>query len=163
MTKELCVLARSSPEDKFKLVTGLKQLEKCVAVTGDGTNDAPALRAAHVGLAMNLVGTDVAKEAADIMLLDDNFVSIITAVKWGRNIYDSIRKFIQFQLTVNIVALILCFLGSVILNKSPLTSVQMLWVNLIMDTFAALALATEPPSDEVLKRDPVSTNEYIVS
>lgn len=163
MTKELCVLARSSPEDKFKLVTGLKQLEKCVAVTGDGTNDAPALRAAHVGLAMNLVGTDVAKEAADIMLLDDNFVSIITAVKWGRNIYDSIRKFIQFQLTVNIVALILCFLGSVILNKSPLTSVQMLWVNLIMDTFAALALATEPPSDEVLKRDPVSINEYIVS
>lgn len=163
MAKELRVLARSSPEDKFKLVTGLKQLEKCVAVTGDGTNDAPALRAAHVGLAMNLVGTDVAKEAADIMLLDDNFVSIITAVKWGRNIYDSIRKFIQFQLTVNIVALILCFLGSVILNKSPLTSVQMLWVNLIMDTFAALALATEPPSNEVLKRNPVSTNEYIVS
>lgn len=163
MTKELSVLARSSPEDKFKLVTGLKQLQKCVAVTGDGTNDAPALRAAHVGLAMNLVGTDVAKEAADIMLLDDNFCSIITAVKWGRNIYDSIRKFIQFQLTVNIVALILCFLGSVILNKSPLTSVQMLWVNLIMDTFAALALATEPPSDEVLQRPPVSTKEYIVS
>ena len=163
ITNSLCVLARSSPQDKFKLVTGLKQIGACVAVTGDGTNDAPALRSAHVGLAMNKVGTDVAKEAADIILLDDDFCSIVTAVKWGRNIYDCVRKFIQFQLTVNIVALILCFIGSVIIKKSPLTAVQMLWVNLIMDTFAALALSTEPPSDEVLRRPPVSTNEYIVS
>ena len=162
ITNSLQVLARASPDDKFKLVIGLKQINACVAVTGDGTNDAPALRQAHVGLAMNKVGTDVAKEAADIILVDDNFCSIITAVKWGRNIYDCIRKFIQFQLTVNIVALILCFVGAVIIKKSPLTVVQMLWVNLIMAKFTALALSTEPPSDEVLERHPESTNEYIV-
>jgi Ca2+ transporting ATPase len=120
---ELVVLARSSPQDKFLLVTGLKQLGDVVSVTGDGANDAPALKKSDVGLAMNITGTDIAKEAADIILLDDNFSSIIVAVKWGRNIYDCIRKFLQFQLTVNLVALFLCFVGAVVVEKSPLTAV----------------------------------------
>jgi Ca2+ transporting ATPase len=160
---ELRVLARSSPLDKYLLVTGLKYMGKCVAVTGDGTNDAPALKTADVGFAMGITGTEVAKEAADIILLDDNFSSIITAVKWGRNIYNSVRKFLQFQLTVNIVAMFIAFIGGVVLGQSPITSVQMLWVNLIMDTFAALALATEPPSEDLLKEQPYGKNENIVN
>jgi Ca2+ transporting ATPase len=159
----LRVLARSTPEDKFLLVTGLKELGNVVAVTGDGTNDAPALRKSDVGLAMNLSGTPLAKEAADIILIDDNFASIITAIKWGRNIYDCIRKFLQFQLTVNLVALFMSFLGAVVVKESPLTAVQMLWVNLIMDTLAALALATEKPSDSQLNRQPHSRSEYIIT
>jgi Ca2+ transporting ATPase len=123
LAQNLTVIARSSPQDKFLLVTGLKQLGDVVSVTGDGANDAPALKKSDVGLAMHLAGTDVAKEAADIILLDDNFASIIVAVKWGRNIYDCIRKFLQFQLTVNLVALFLCFLGAVVVEKSPLTAV----------------------------------------
>lgn len=152
ITAELRVLARSSPEDKYLLVTGLKEQQKVVAVTGDGTNDAPALAKADVGFAMGISGTDVAKNACDIILTDDNFCSVLTAVKYGRNVYDNVRKFLQFQLTVNIVALFIVFAGSVIFADPPLTSVQMLWVNLIMDTFAALALATEPPNDELLNR-----------
>jgi Ca2+ transporting ATPase len=112
---------------------------------------------------MGIAGTRVAQEAAGIIILDDNFSSIVTACKWGRNIYDSIRKFIQFQLTVNIVALFMAFLGGVITRESPLNSIQMLWVNLIMDTFASLALATEPPNDELLKRKPYGRNDYIVT
>ncbi len=135
-------MARSSPEDKYIMTVGLKQLGHVVAVTGDGTNDAPALRKADIGFAMGIAGTDVAKEAADIVLLDDNFRSIVTAVKWGRNILDSIQKFLQFQLTVNLVALALALMGSIVVGESPLNSIQMLWVNLIMDTLAALALAT---------------------
>ena len=161
--KELKVLARSSPEDKYLLVTGLKQLNNVVAVTGDGTNDAPALKKADIGFAMGLAGTEVAKEAAGIILMDDNFASIVTAVKWGRNIFDGIRKFLQFQVTVNIVAIFMAFLGGVVLRESPLTPIQMLWVNLIMDTFAALALATEEPTDELLTRPPYPRDEYMIT
>ena len=160
---KLQVLARSTPEDKYMLVTGLKDLGNVVAVTGDGTNDAPALKKADVGFAMGITGTEVAKEASDIILLDDNFASIITAVKWGRNIYENVRKFLQFQLTVNCVAMFIVFLGGVALNDPPLTSVQMLWVNLIMDTGAALALATEPPGDDLLTRKPYKRDETIVT
>jgi Ca2+-transporting ATPase len=134
-----------------------------VGVTGDGTNDAPALKAADVGLAMNS-GTSVAKEAADIVVLDDNFASIVTAIKWGRCVYDNIRKFLQFQLTVNVVALLLVFIGAVIgLADSPLNAVQMLWVNLIMDTMGALALGTEMPTDELLKRPPFKREAWLVN
>ena len=118
--KNLRVLARSRPEDKYLLVTGLREMDDVVAVTGDGTNDAPALKKADVGFAMGIAGTDVAKAAADIILLDDNFSSIVKACSWGRNIYDNIRRFLQFQLTVNVVALISAFIGARILKESPL-------------------------------------------
>ena len=154
IAKKLKVLARSSPEDKYLLVTGLRDEGHVVAVTGDGTNDAPALNKADVGFSMGLTGTDVAKNASDIVLTDDNFCSVLTAVKYGRNIFDSVRKFLQFQLTVNVVALFIVFSGAIIFEDPPLTSVQMLWVNLIMDTFAALALATESPSNALLDRQP---------
>lgn len=163
IAKQLRVLARSSPTDKYLLATGLKQLGNVVAMTGDGTNDAPALKKADIGFAMGIAGTQVAKEAAGIILLDDNFNSIVTAVKYGRNIFDCIRKFLQFQLTVNIVAISVAFLGAVFINESPLTAVQMLWVNLIMDTLAALALATDPPQDELLVRMPYSRKEKIIT
>lgn len=140
------MLARCTPEDKFVLVTGLMDEGKVVAVTGDGTNDAPALNKANVGFSMGIAGTNVAQNASDIVLTNDDFCSVLTAVKYGRNIYDNVRKFLQFQLTVNVAAMFIVFSGALIFEDAPLTPVQMLWVNLIMDTFAALALATEPPS-----------------
>lgn len=123
IVKELRVLARSTPMDKYILTTGLKQLGNVVAVTGDGTNDAAALKKADVGFAMGKAGTEVAKEAADIILLDDNFGSLVTSIKWGRNVYDSIRKFLQFQLTVNMVAMFMALVGGIFLGDSPLNSI----------------------------------------
>ena len=159
----LDVLARSRPEDKYALVTGLKERQHIVAATGDGTNDAPALKKADVGFAMGIAGTEVARDAADIILLDDNFSSIVKAVLWGRNIYDSIRKFLQFQLTVNVVAVTITLIGAAIIKQDVLKPIQMLWINLIMDTFASLALATEEPVPALLDRKPHSRNEYMVS
>lgn len=152
----LQVMARSSPMDKHMLVKHLKSVcNEVVAVTGDGTNDAPALHEADIGLAMGIAGTEVAKESADVIILDDNFSTIVTVVKWGRSVYINIQKFVQFQLTVNIVALIVNFLSACFTGSAPLTAVQLLWVNMIMDTLGALALATEPPNDDLMKRPPV--------
>ena len=159
----LRVLARSSPEDKYLLVTGIQDCEGVVAVTGDGTNDAPALTKADVGFSMGITGTDVAKGASDIILLDDNFSSIVVALKYGRNVYDNVRKFLQFQLSVNVVALFSCLIGSLAFQKSPLAAIQLLWVNLIMDSLASLALATETPKPELLMRPPYRKQEYIIS
>ncbi|XP_041744424.1 plasma membrane calcium-transporting ATPase 1 isoform X1 [Coregonus clupeaformis] len=165
---KLRVLARSSPTDKHTLVKGIMdstvlETRQVVAVTGDGTNDGPALKKADVGFAMGIAGTDVAKEASDIILTDDNFTSIVKAVMWGRNVYDSISKFLQFQLTVNVVAVIVAFTGACITQDSPLKAVQMLWVNLIMDTLASLALATEPPTESLLLRKPYGRNKPLIS
>ncbi|VDL92038.1 unnamed protein product [Schistocephalus solidus] len=165
---KLRVLARSSPQDKYMLVDGiigshLRNNREVVAVTGDGTNDAPALKRADVGFAMGLTGTDVAKEASDIIITDDNFTSIVKAVMWGRNVYDSIAKFLQFQLTVNVVAVVVAFVGACFITDSPLRAVQMLWVNLIMDTLASLALATETPTEELLKRAPYGRTKPLIS
>uniref|UniRef100_A0A8C1JM98 Calcium-transporting ATPase n=1 Tax=Cyprinus carpio TaxID=7962 RepID=A0A8C1JM98_CYPCA len=165
---KLRVLARSSPTDKHTLVKGIidstvGETRQVVAVTGDGTNDGPALKKADVGFAMGIAGTDVAKEASDIILTDDNFTSIVKAVMWGRNVYDSISKFLQFQLTVNVVAVIVAFTGACITQDSPLKAVQMLWVNLIMDTLASLALATEPPTEALLLRRPYGRDKPLIS
>lgn len=157
------VLSRARPMDKMRLVKLLQDSGHVVAVTGDGTNDAPALNYANVGLAMGRTGTSVAKEASDIILLDDSFRSIVNAVMWGRSLYQNIQRFILFQLTINVAALGIAFLGPFIGVKFPLTVIQMLWVNLIMDTFAALALATEPPHWNVMKRPPRKSKDFIVT
>ncbi|KJE89783.1 calcium-translocating P-type ATPase [Capsaspora owczarzaki ATCC 30864] len=161
----LQVLARSSPMDKQVLVDTLKKAGQVVAVTGDGTNDGPALKLANVGFSMGIAGTEVAKEASDIVLMDDNFASIVKAVSWGRNVYDSIRRFLQFQMTVNVAAVALAFIGSITSEhgESPLKPVQLLWVNLIMDTMAALALATDSPTPDMLKRKPYAKNESLIT
>jgi Ca2+-transporting ATPase len=158
------VMARSSPMDKHTLVKHLRTtLEEVVAVTGDGTNDAPALHEADIGLAMGIAGTEVAKESADVIILDDNFSTIVTVAKWGRSVYVNIQKFVQFQLTVNIVALIVNFSSACLTGNAPLTAVQLLWVNMIMDTLGALALATEPPTDDLMKKSPVGRKGNFIS
>ncbi|KAK9129675.1 hypothetical protein Sjap_010162 [Stephania japonica] len=158
------VMARSSPLDKHTLVRHLKGMfDEVVAVTGDGTNDAPALHEADIGLAMGIAGTEVAKESADVIILDDNFSTIVTVAKWGRSVYINIQKFVQFQLTVNVVALIVNFSSACLTGNAPLTAVQLLWVNMIMDTLGALALATEPPNDELMKRTPVGRKGNFIS
>ena len=162
ITENLKVMARSQPLHKYALVLGLKSLKNVVAVTGDGTNDAPALSKSDVGFAM-FAGTDIAKEASDIVIIDNNFSSIVTAIIYGRNIYDNIRKFLQFQLSVNFCACILVFVCACIGNETPLTPIQMLWVNLIMDSLGSLALATEPPYEELLQRKPTKRNESIIN
>ncbi|PIN06164.1 Calcium transporting ATPase [Handroanthus impetiginosus] len=158
------VMARSSPLDKHTLVKHLRTtFNEVVAVTGDGTNDAPALHEADIGLAMGIAGTEVAKESADVIILDDNFSTIVTVAKWGRSVYVNIQKFVQFQLTVNIVALIVNFFSACLTGSAPLTAVQLLWVNMIMDTLGALALATEPPNEELMKKSPVGRTGNFIS
>ena len=159
---DLKIMSRARPTDKQRLVQLLQQRGAVVAVTGDGTNDAPALNHAQVGLSMG-TGTSVAKEASDITLLDDSFNSIGTAVMWGRSLYKNIQRFIVFQLTINFVALFIVLLGSLVGTTLPLTVTQMLWVNLIMDTFAALALASIPPSESVMKEKPRKSTDFIIT
>lgn len=161
----LQVLARSSPTDKQLLVGMLKEAGEVVAVTGDGTNDGPALKMADIGFSMGISGTEVAIAASDVVLLDDNFASIVKAALWGRNIFDAIRKFIQFQLTVNVVAVAIAFVGTLSGShgESPLTAVQLLWVNLIMDSLAALSLATEAPTPSLLERKPIGRDAPLIT
>ncbi|CAL5381760.1 unnamed protein product [Camellia sinensis] len=170
----LQVMARSLPLDKHKLVAHLRtEFKEIVAVTGDGTNDAPALHEADIGLAMGIAGTEilktqnwtpqVAKENADVVIMDDNFKTIVNVAKWGRSVYINIQKFVQFQLTVNIVALMINFISACISGSAPLTAVQLLWVNMIMDTLGALALATEPPNDDLMKRPPIGRNVTFIT
>ncbi|XP_071700936.1 calcium-transporting ATPase 10, plasma membrane-type-like [Rutidosis leptorrhynchoides] len=159
----ISVMGRSSPNDKLLLVQALRKIGHVVAVTGDGTNDAPALHEADIGLAMGIQGTEVAKESSDIIILDDNFASVVKVVRWGRSVYANIQKFIQFQLTVNVAALVINVVAAVSSGDVPLNAVQLLWVNLIMDTLGALALATEPPTDHLMDRHPVGRREPLIT
>ncbi|XP_061995270.1 putative calcium-transporting ATPase 13, plasma membrane-type [Rosa rugosa] len=160
---KICVMARSSPFDKLLMVQCLKQKGHVVAVTGDGTNDAPALKEADIGLSMGIQGTEVAKESSDIVIMDDNFASVATVLMWGRCVYNNIQKFIQFQLTVNVAALVINFVAAVSAGQVPLTAVQLLWVNLIMDTLGALALATEKPTRELMEKPPVGRTAPLIT
>jgi Ca2+-transporting ATPase len=159
----LRVLARARPLDKFKMVELLQDRGEVVAVTGDGTNDAPALKKADVGLAMGIAGTEVAKEASKIVLLDDAFSTIVKAVHWGRSLYENIQRFIQFQLTINVSALTIAFLGPFFGIQPPFTVLQLLWINVIMDTFASIALCSEPPRPEVMLAPPKRKDENILT
>ncbi|XP_022565214.2 calcium-transporting ATPase 8, plasma membrane-type isoform X2 [Brassica napus] len=163
ISERISVMGRSSPNDKLLLVQSLRRRGHVVAVTGDGTNDAPALHEADIGLAMGIAGTEVAKESSDIIILDDNFASVVKVVRWGRSVYANIQKFIQFQLTVNVAALIINVVAAISSGDVPLTAVQLLWVNLIMDTLGALALATEPPTDHLMGRPPVGRKEPLIT
>ncbi|KAK9285694.1 hypothetical protein L1049_024893 [Liquidambar formosana] len=158
------VMARSSPLDKHTLVKHLRTThDEVVAVTGDRTNDAPALHEADIGLAMGIAGTEVAKESADVIILDDDFSTIVTLAKWGRSVYLNVQKFIQFQLTVNVVALIVNFSSACLTGNVPLTAVQLWWVNMIIDTLGALALVAEPPTDDLMKRSPCWKKRKLIS
>jgi Ca2+-transporting ATPase len=159
----LRVLARARPLDKYKMVELLQERGEVVAVTGDGTNDAPALKKADVGLAMGIAGTEVAKEASKIVLLDDAFSTIVKAVQWGRSLYENIQRFIQFQLTINVSALTIAFLGPFFGVRPPFTVLQLLWINVIMDTFASIALCSEPPRPEVMLAPPKRKDENILT
>ncbi|XWS08904.1 hypothetical protein CRYUN_Cryun40dG0040600 [Craigia yunnanensis] len=161
--EKIRVMARSSPFDKLLMVQCLKQKGHVVAVTGDGTNDAPALKEADIGLSMGIQGTEVAKESSDIVILDDNFASVATVLRWGRCVYTNIQKFIQFQLTVNVAALCINFVAAVSAGDVPLTAVQLLWVNLIMDTLGALALSTERPTKELMGKPPVGRTAPLIT
>ncbi|PIN07951.1 Calcium transporting ATPase [Handroanthus impetiginosus] len=163
VAKKISVMGRSSPTDKLLLVQTLRKQGEVVAVTGDGTNDAPALHEADIGLSMGIQGTEVAKESSDIIILDDNFASVVKVVRWGRSVYANIQKFIQFQLTVNVAALVINVVAAVSSGDVPLNTVQLLWVNLIMDTLGALALATEPPTNHLMDRPPVGRREPLVT
>ncbi|PUZ71364.1 hypothetical protein GQ55_2G307800 [Panicum hallii var. hallii] len=163
IVEKITVMGRSSPHDKLLLVQSLKRKGHVVAVTGDGTNDAPALHEADIGLSMGISGTEVAKESSDIIILDDDFTSVVKVVRWGRSVYANIQKFIQFQLTVNVAALVINVVAAVSSGDVPLNAVELLWVNLIMDTLGALALATEPPIDNLMKRHPVGRREPLVT
>ena len=156
------VMSRARPTDKQRLVNLLQKHGEVVAVTGDGTNDAPALNHAHVGLSLGS-GTSVAKNASDITLIDDSFRSIVKAVMWGRSLYKNIQRFLFFQLVVNVVALLLVLGGSVIGTELPLTVTQILWINLIMDTFAAMALASLPPTHDVMLEKPRRQTDFIIT
>ncbi|WVZ58998.1 hypothetical protein U9M48_009208 [Paspalum notatum var. saurae] len=163
MVDRIRVMARSLPMDKLVLVQRLKQKGHVVAVTGDGTNDAPALKEADVGLSMGIQGTEVAKESSDIVIMNDHFDTVVTAIRWGRCVFNNIQKFIQFQLTVNVAALIINFVSAVTSGKMPLTTVQLLWVNLIMDTMGALALATDTPTKALMRRLPIGRTAPLIS
>ncbi|CAL0327895.1 unnamed protein product [Lupinus luteus] len=163
IAEAISVMGRSSPNDKLLLVQALRRKGHVVAVTGDGTNDAPALHEADIGLAMGIQGTEVAKESSDIIILDDNFASVVKVVRWGRSVYANIQKFIQFQLTVNVAALVINVVAAISSGDVPLNAVQLLWVNLIMDTLGALALATEPPTDHLMDRRPVGRREPLIT
>ena len=159
----LRVLAQARPLDKYNLVELLQAQQQVVAMTGDGTNDAPALKKADVGLAMGISGTEVAKEASKIVLLDDSFATIVKAVHWGRSLYENIQRFIQFQLTINISALTIAFLGPFLGVRPPFTVLQLLWINVIMDTLASIALCSQPPRPGVMNQPPKRKDESIVT
>jgi P-type Ca2+ transporter type 2C len=163
VAQKLDVMARAEPMDKLLLVQALQKKGEVVAVTGDGTNDAPALKNADVGLAMGIAGTEVAREASDIILLDDSFASITNAVWWGRSLYENIQRFILFQLTINFCACLLVFIAPVLGYPEPFTIIQILWINLIMDTLAAFALCSEAPHHELMNRRPIQRNTPVIS
>jgi Ca2+-transporting ATPase len=155
---KIVVIARSNPTAKMRVVKLLKENNNSVVVTGDGINDAPALKAADVGVAMGIAGTEVSKEASDIVLLDDSFSTIVNAIKWGRGIYENFQRFIQFQLTVNVVAFVTVILAELFGYKMPFTTLQLLWVNIIMDGPPALTLGLEPPREHLLEKQPIKRN-----
>jgi Ca2+-transporting ATPase len=161
--QELDIMARAEPMDKLLLVEALQKSGEVVAVTGDGTNDAPALKHADVGLAMGIAGTEVAREASDIILLDDSFSSITNAVLWGRSLYENIQRFILFQITINFSACILIFVAPLLGYPEPFSIIQILWINIIMDTLAAFALCSEAPHSGLMNRHPVSHDARIIT